>query len=683
MSLQAERLHALLPAILRIRDAEHGAPLEDLVRLFARELAAIEEDIEQLYDDQFIETCSEWVAPYIGDLIGYRSLRGKTPDVAAPRAEVANTIAYRRRKGTAWMLEQLAADLTGRPAHVAEFFEQLATTQYMKHVRLHANATADVRSEAAMRTLGGAFNIVAHSVEVRRPRAGGRYNIPNIGLFLWRLLPLRLSAIPLVPHPGDAGGTRFRLNPLGADMALFRRPSSDAIDTLSRPAQVADPLGVRAMAAQPDDDYGFGKSVWIERPGANPDAWEPVPVDKITVADLRDVGGDWNHQEAIPADHIGLDPERGRIVLGAGVASTLRATFHHGFAREIGGGEYARDVAGQDLAVQEEAVGSESLTPKVAAIAGGGRLLIEDSLTYDAPATITVNTAAHVVIAGDPDAASDHGARPLLTTAGDITLAIGAKGTLELDGLVIAGGTLKLAATGDDEIRTLILRHCTLVPGLSLQPDGSPTSPGTPSLVIEHPFAQIVLAHCITGPLNIADGAKVTIEDCIIDAGAPTSPAYMGLAANKPGPALKIENSTVIGKVHAQRIDRASDTIFFAGRATGDPPTSAPVRAQRTQRGCVRFCWLPVDSIAPRRHRCLPSDAFPTAWPHFAATRYGRPSYMQLRASTHPALLRGASDEGEIGVMHALSQPQREDNLRTRLDEYLRHGLDAGLFHVT
>jgi hypothetical protein len=56
---------------------------------------------------------------------------------------------------------------------------------------------------------------------------------------------------------------------------------------------------------------------------------------------------------------------------------------------------------------------------------------------------------------------------------------------------------------------------------------------------------------------------------------------------------------------------------------------------------------------------------------------------MQLRASTHPALLRGASDEGEIGVMHALAQPQREDNLRTRLDEYLRHGLDAGLFHVT
>jgi hypothetical protein len=36
-----------------------------------------------------------------------------------------------------------------------------------------------------------------------------------------------------------------------------------------------------------------------------------------------------------------------------------------------------------------------------------------------------------------------------------------------------------------------------------------------------------------------------------------------------------------------------------------------------------------------------------------------------------------------MGVMHALFQPQRETNLRIRLDEYLRFGLHAGLFYVT
>ena len=67
------------------------------------------ESLEQLYDDQFIETCAPWVAPYIGDLVGYRTLHGVVPQVASPRAEVANTIRYRRRKGTVSVLEQLAA----------------------------------------------------------------------------------------------------------------------------------------------------------------------------------------------------------------------------------------------------------------------------------------------------------------------------------------------------------------------------------------------------------------------------------------------------------------------------------------------------------------------------------------------------------------------------------------------
>lgn len=37
------------------------------------------------------------------------------------RAWVANTLAYRRRKGTALVLEQLARDVTGWPATAVEF----------------------------------------------------------------------------------------------------------------------------------------------------------------------------------------------------------------------------------------------------------------------------------------------------------------------------------------------------------------------------------------------------------------------------------------------------------------------------------------------------------------------------------------------------------------------------------
>src|SRR5512142_472725 len=128
-------MYGLLPAIYRIRDAEQGEPLKALLAVIAEQASLVEENLDQLYDDQFIETCADWVTPYIGDLIGYRALHGVARGVASPRSEVANTIRYRRRKGTASMLEQLARDVTGWDAAVVEFFERLGWNQYMNHTR--------------------------------------------------------------------------------------------------------------------------------------------------------------------------------------------------------------------------------------------------------------------------------------------------------------------------------------------------------------------------------------------------------------------------------------------------------------------------------------------------------------------------------------------------------------------
>ena len=135
MNPEAEKLYNLLPALYRIRDAEQGGALKALCDVIAEEIAVLRENLDQLYDDQFIETCAEWVAPYIGDLIGYRPLHGVTARTLSARAEVANTIAYRRRKGTATVLEQLARDVTGWNARAVEFFQWLETSQYMNHIR--------------------------------------------------------------------------------------------------------------------------------------------------------------------------------------------------------------------------------------------------------------------------------------------------------------------------------------------------------------------------------------------------------------------------------------------------------------------------------------------------------------------------------------------------------------------
>jgi hypothetical protein len=47
-----------------------------------------------------------------------------------------------------------------------------------------------------------------------------------------------------------------------------------------------------------------------------------------------------------------------------------------------------------------------------------------------------------------------------------------------------------------------------------------------------------------------------------------------------------------------------------------------------------------------------------------------------------PAAIRsGADDESEPGAGHATGESRREAHLRVRLEEYLRFGLEAGLFH--
>jgi hypothetical protein len=700
-SLTADRLYALLPALYRLRDADRGEPLRALLAALALEFAALEENLEQLYDDQFIETCADWVAPYIGDLIGYRPLHGVAPKVASPRAEVANTIALRRRKGTALMLEELAQDVTDWPAHAVEFFEQLTTTQYMKHIRPHARATADLRRTTALFLQGGPFNSLAHTAEMRRPESGaGRYNIPNIGIFLWRLLSLPLTAVPLTAHPGDATGRKFRVNPLGADLLLFRRPQAeDDISHLVEPINVPEPLSVRLMAAAVgaakattapdairDDDYGDGESIVLRKAGT------PVPLDQVVIADLRDIldgSGNviaWNHENGIPKDKIAIDPQRGRVLLSKPGDGPLVATFRYGAARAIGGGEYERTPPGAQLAVQRSVGNGAALQPQLDAVKAGGRVLIGDSLTYTQTPTFKVDGVVAPGTSGIEVVVAARGsARSLIVAGGDVTLQIGARGRLILDGLMFTGGALRLAAAPDVETRELVLRDCTLVPGRALKPDGSAVSPGAASLVVAHPFAKITLERCITGPLQVVAGdAEVTLTDCIVDAGAPENAAYAADAAAAPGAELTVTDCTLIGKVRTKLLRLASNSIFFArlGPKPGETWT-APLIAERRQEGCVRFCYVPPGSVTPRRFRCVPDARDPTALPHFTSRRYGDPGYGQLRQVTSKTILQGAEDENEMGVLHALAQAQRETNLRIRLEEYLRFGLHAGIFFAT
>ena len=422
----ADRLYELLPAIHRIRDAEQGYPLRELLAVIAEQVAAMEENLEQLYDDQFIETCAPWVAPYIGDLIGYRTLHGVVPNVASPRADVANTIRYRRRKGTASMLEQLARDVTGWPARAVEFFQLLGWTQNMNHLRTSAHYAPDLRNWETLQQRDTAFDTIAHTVDVRRISTGApRHNIANIGLYLWRVRALPLTRSPAVADLSIGGGLRFRFNPLGVDMALYNTPETEVeISHLAEPRNVPMPLARRWLKAHLDDYYGLGKSLWLELDGNPPQLIARNNIRICDLSDIKDGGGNviaWAHQPAAGSGRVAIDPVLGRIAFADAPASTPLVNFHYGHTIAIGGGEYERGDPAVPITPVQTVHGGAALQPALNTVQNGGTVEVLDSRRYVETLSITVNAGKTVVLR------AVNGARPLLVAGGDIALTLGAE----------------------------------------------------------------------------------------------------------------------------------------------------------------------------------------------------------------------------------------------------------------
>src|SRR5918992_1015412 len=183
MAASSERLMELLPAVYGLRDAQEGHVLRAFLDAIQEQADAIEADIDGLYDNWFIETCDEWVVPYIADLLGVRDLQ-VTGGGISRRAFVANVLAYRRGKGTAVTLEQIARDLTGWPAKSVEFFTKLIWAQHANHIRPDAHATISLTDATGLELVGGPFEKAAHTVDVRHiDNSRGRYNLANVGIF--------------------------------------------------------------------------------------------------------------------------------------------------------------------------------------------------------------------------------------------------------------------------------------------------------------------------------------------------------------------------------------------------------------------------------------------------------------------------------------------------------------------
>ena len=146
-------------------------------------------------------------------------------------------------------------------------------------------------------------------------------------------------------------------------------------------------------------------------------------------------------------------------------------------------------------------------------------------------------------------------------------------------------------------------------------------------------------------------------------------------------PPITLEACTVRGALYTNEMEAVSNSILQAEAAVGIPA----VFAERQQSGCIRFSHHPTNVRLPRRYRCVPEDLDDETPDHpvFVSLRYGRPGYFQLQPNTPLSIRHGAEDGEEMGVYHNVYQRLRERHLLYQMNEYLRFGLQAGVFYVT
>ena len=733
------RLYDLLPALYRIADTQHDYQLRALLQRITAQADTLHDNTQQLWDDFFIETCQRWVVPYIGELVGNIPLHDLDPSAAAAtaqllftdltgpdlkppgaipiRADVAKTIYYRRRKGTPPMLEELARDVTGWDAHVVEFFALLDWNQHLEHLRMDCHGCPDLRHVDVGDRVGGPFDTTTKTVDVRPINEwDGWYNIPNIGFFIWRLAAYELTRIT----PRAIGGTTWRLtfSPLGQNIPLWSAGRRELGDSrMSNELTVQSPIrsaaffeDLRAVPPSPPAPVTVSTGYY-----GDPNATDAslvvfangvaLTANEVECTNL----GDWTAFAQPGGTTVMLDIARGRIAVPTTRAGqVITVSYFYGFSADMGGGEYDR---------------SKWLAPAIAPtiVNGGGALLdiaiatrppvprtviqITDSATYDITTDITLAANESLVI----QAANEVRPHLRMPNGSIAILTAGTGASLTVGGLLIEGA---LRIEGD--LDTLRVLHCTLVPGRSVEQEKL-APPTGPSIVVTPAAAgndintrlEVEIAFSIVGVLRIPSHiTKLWVLDSIVD-GVPRNGGLLGLAvgdvAGSSGPPAHIERSTIFGMSRFLKLEMASESIF-AGIVTVD----------QRQQGCVRFSFVTRDSATPQQYRCQPAletqlekekkraDSIksgiplPVGWeaaienevamwlvPTFQTDRYGRPDFAQLRLTCPIQIRTGAEDGSEMGAFCVLKQPQRESNLRLRLDEYLPVGLEAGLIYVT
>jgi hypothetical protein len=609
---------------------------------------------------------------------------------------VADTLRFRRRKGTVAMLEELARSTTGWAAHAVEFFETLATSQNLNHLRPQALATAPVRSAEAMALYDGPFDTLPHTVDVRPiGTRNGWYDLPHVGLFVWPVASVPLHQVTVAPM-AERDGCYF-VDPLGNDHRLYAPMVAEpGIEHRSDETNVPGPLRLRPLhdeldarragtGAPPrwfrDDDPVF--QVWRQK--EPDDELEAVPFEQVHVCDLGDL--------ALPqGDDVRVDPVAGRLTVAlTPVPHRLAMSWSMASAGDVGAGPWSRQ--GRLGAIADEppdfTIGVSVTEPRregevVATFTDAltaweahqdahpgstGLIVVMDSHLYPVdltgPDRIRVRQGNRLaVVAAEwpalptpgleaptrrPGVIDPRGPRPCLM--GDVEVEGEGDGDqpgeLWLDGLLLAGDLRVVAPAAGPGLGLLSVAHSTVVPA----PDT-----GAVAVAAGNDRCAVALRRAITGKVSLpGPTGRLDIEESIVQA-PPFSGDPVAIAA--PEADAAVAGLTLMG------------TATFRSLRADDSLLCDVVTVARLQAGCLRFTYAAPGSATPRRYQCPPELPVPA----FGSTRFGSPVFARLSEVADVRLRTGAESGAELGAYRFVRTPQRLANLLATLDDHLPLG---------
>jgi hypothetical protein len=533
-----DKLWNLLPAIYRTLDTDSFAtpgPLREIVNRIGAQAAILRRSIDRLWEDQSIETCDDWVISYYADLLATNLVASL--DARGQRLDVANTVYFRRRKGTVSILEEIAAAITGWDARVVEFFRRLGRTRhnfdpeigipsatddsagklglqleeglvgFWTHTAI--GGYADLRNRYGATKSTSAFDEYFHTADFRRGvDMVGWHNIPRLGVFLWRLYSFGVdqsTPVEMTACPGQ-----FTFDPTGRQIQLFaaasRTRSASYGDQWISPNewQLPGPIAAPLMEAA------------LKDPGTIPLYAAIDPSDGVTILpnSLGIFTKPLTEYALLPIGQFidpgikrsTLFPEIGRFrPVSPPAGEPLFVTYHYGFSSTIGAGPYDRRIPGVPTttppAPVDPVLGGGSVAIKVQTPAGTTR--IADSLTYTTLINATDISDSRVEAAPLKrpvlrlPAPSPAVSEWVLTGANDSS-------QLSLEGLLISGGDIILRGT----FATVTLTCCTLDPGnagstapFARSVDGRDLRPTR--VWIEGDIITLTIDRCICGPIRV------------------------------------------------------------------------------------------------------------------------------------------------------------------------------------